>query len=283
MGCGANSRISCVGGYSFPNNLDQIVHFSTNGIPTLGIYSIEKGTYTEQAVNINLGPGFGFCWVGKDIFVGGGCLRPRVGILNCYFIPSSTWTPKRLADLRSPRSDFAIAAYKNEVYIISGCNDKNLIVTTVEKYSFEEAEWRTLNPIPQGRRNSTALATESQILVMGGHSGPEAINKIERFLPEENQWETLGVLPVSISEVGVARVAPSLLLVFGDRDSYWVKTSDFSLLKGPQLPQGNWRFNIEAKTYLGRVFAIEASCDQILVFESNFWHVKSLKPEYMKL
>jgi DNA-binding CsgD family transcriptional regulator/N-acetylneuraminic acid mutarotase len=121
---------------------------------------------------------------------------------------------RNLAELPTPRINFASAVYESHLYAIAGESSTG-IIGQVDRYSFEGDVWEMVSPKPVPVSEVSAAVIGGLIYVPGGRrlSG-ELTDVLEVYDPRQDNWEKRAALPLPLS--GYALVAhEGRLYLFG--------------------------------------------------------------------
>lgn len=144
------------------------------------------------------------------IYIVGGCTHSQRHLhdLLCYNPVTGEW--QNLAPMLTPRSQMGVAVLDGFLYVVGGTNRHN-VLTSVERYSFEQNKWFECPPMSVGRASPAVAATNSLLYVIGGDQTSEVndfyraqvtIAHVEYFDPITNSWVDCTALPESRSEAG---------------------------------------------------------------------------------
>lgn len=144
------------------------------------------------------------------IYIVGGCTHSQRHLhdLLCYNPVTGEWT--NLSPMLTPRSQMGVAVLDGYLYVVGGTNRHN-VLTSVERYSFENDKWFECPPMTVGRASPAVAATNSLLYVIGGDQTSEVndfyraqvtIAHVEYFDPHTNRWQDCTALPESRSEAG---------------------------------------------------------------------------------
>lgn len=138
--------------------------------------------------------------------------QPQANPLNRWKL-HSTWP--------QPRSDFAVAAYDNKLYLIGGSLD-NTVSGAVERYDPSKDQLVALNAKPTPVQRVQAVTIGGKIYVPGGEAQDSKVLAIcEVYDPRSKQWESLPPLPAPRSRYALAEFEGQLYLFGGwDGSSY---------------------------------------------------------------
>ncbi len=133
--------------------------------------------------------------------------------------PSSRWKPH--SAWPEPRTDFAIAAADNKLYLIGGAQG-GTVSAAVDRYDPSKDQLVALNAKPSAVRNVRAVTLGGKIYVPGGETQDGKVLAIcEAYDPRTKQWESLPPLPGPRSRYALADFEGQLYLFGGwDGTSY---------------------------------------------------------------
>lgn len=120
-----------------------------------------------------------------------------------------------------PRSDFAVAAYDNKLYLIGGTLGA-APSDAVERYDPSKDQMVALNAKPTAASHVQAVTIGGKVYVPGGEGpGGQVLGVCEAYDPRTKQWETLPPLPAPRSRYALADFEGQLYLFGGwDGTSY---------------------------------------------------------------
>ncbi len=157
--------------------------------------------------------------ISGTVIVPGGYTAAGVptAIVEAYQPISDTWTT--LAPLPAPRFAYAIAAYRNRVYVIGGW-DGQRYVDTVFVYDAAANRWTTGTPLPLARGFSAATALDGALYVVGGYADGREFNNCDRFVLADNRWESCAPLLVTRGGLGLVSMSGRLYAIGGGWTGY---------------------------------------------------------------
>jgi len=124
---------------------------------------------------------------------------------------------RNLAEIPTPRINFAIAVYESRIYAIAGESISG-VIGQVDRYSFETDTWDEVSPkqIPVAEVSSAVIG--GLIYVPGGQlvSG-ELTNILEVYDPRQDIWEERAALPIPLSAYALVAFE-GRLYIFGGWD-----------------------------------------------------------------
>jgi DNA-binding CsgD family transcriptional regulator/N-acetylneuraminic acid mutarotase len=126
----------------------------------------------------------------------------------------SRWRTR--AQLPTPRTDLAVAAYKGRIYAIGGFSS-NGVTAKVEIYDPQADAWTTgqAKPTPVGA--AAAAVVDGRIYVPGGFgANQEPSDVLEIYDPAADQWEVRAPMPEPLGAYALAAL-DGQLYVFGGR------------------------------------------------------------------
>lgn len=103
-----------------------------------------------------------------------------------------------------------VAILDRYLYVVGGNNSTQDVLSSVEKYSFDEDKWTTVCPMSVCRAIPAVASADGILYVAGGDQPCEVnfyraqvtISSVECYDPLTNTWKTCPDLPVSRSEAG---------------------------------------------------------------------------------
>lgn len=192
----------------FPNDIPSS---SPNWTPTPGARSNEN-TWAKKASMHDPRGGLGVAVVAGKIYATGGSnqsgLYPAniqggfVGANEEYDPVTDTWT--RRNPMPTPRSDFAIAVYKNKIYCMGGTVGiekvdiifSRFVTSSVnEVYDPATDTWETKSPLPNAGMFMEAFVADDKIHVIDGR-----LHVV--YNPENDSWTTKSSAPLPVEDYG---------------------------------------------------------------------------------
>lgn len=130
------------------------------------------------------------------------------------------------AQMPTPRSGLAVAAYDGIIYAIGGV-DNDGVTAKVEVYDPEADVWTARSPKPTAVGFVSAAVVGSKIYVPGGIGvGQQHQNVLEVYVPEKDTWEARAPMPEPLGAYGLA-VLDDRLYLFGGSDGQDYVTSSY--------------------------------------------------------
>jgi DNA-binding CsgD family transcriptional regulator len=183
--------------------------------------------------------------ISGTVIVPGGYTAAGVptSIVERYDPAADSWST--LAPLPAARFAYAIAAYRNRVYVIGGW-DGQRYVDTVFIYDAAANRWTTGAPLPLARGFSAAAALNAAIYVVGGYADGREFNNCDRYLPANDRWETCAPLLVTRGGLGLVTASSRVYAIGGGWTGYlsfseWFdsRTNQWTVMATPFV--GQWR------------------------------------------
>jgi DNA-binding CsgD family transcriptional regulator/N-acetylneuraminic acid mutarotase len=121
------------------------------------------------------------------------------------------------ADVPTPRSGLAVAAFENRIYAIGG-EDAQGVSGVVERYLPETDAWEQLSSKPTAVTDASAAVIGGKIYVPGGRTVSGALSAtLEIYDPVQDRWENGAALPQPLSAYALV-VFEGKLYLFGGWD-----------------------------------------------------------------
>lgn len=148
------------------------------------------------------------------IYIVGGCTHTwrHTRDLLCYHPGTRKW--HTLGPMHHDRSQAAAVVLDDYLYVIGGNAPRRTVLTSVERYSFDEGVWEEVASLKEARAGCAAGAAEGLLVVAGGDSevarerafyrARTTLCSVEVYQPRENVWRTGPPLPHSRAEAGAA-------------------------------------------------------------------------------
>jgi len=157
----------------------------------------------------------------RDELVVLGGWRPQGNNLNAvvsdrvFALRSDEWV--ELARLRRPRAAGAAAVVDDEIIVVGGQADNQLIAET-EVYDGDANEWRDGAAIPTSRDHLAAASDDRYVYAVGGRNVTAASNVgvLERYDPAADDWETLASMTTARGSIDADIVDGRLVVVGGE-------------------------------------------------------------------
>jgi len=128
---------------------------------------------------------------------------------------TSRWS--QLADLPTPRTRLALAAYDGRLFAIGG-DRENGVTDLVEIYSIEAGTWSSGAPKPTPVSDVGAAVVDGRIYVPGGCIGvADVTDRVEVYDPSDDTWTHVASLPVPLCAYTLA-TADEVIYLFGGWD-----------------------------------------------------------------
>jgi hypothetical protein len=121
------------------------------------------------------------------------------------------------AEMPTPRHAFACAAVGNRVFAIGGlAEEMRQPRAEVEAYDVDGDSWMTGFPsMPWPRAYAGCAVLDGKIYVIGGTDTRMETNRVDRFDPATNTWDTVASLPWPAQALGAAVLGNHLYAVGG--------------------------------------------------------------------
>ena len=116
------------------------------------------------------------------------------------------WTT--LTPLPAPRQEVAVAAWREQVWVIGGFGSSADPVDTVESYDPVRNVWESWPPLPVTVHHATAAVVDNRLFVVGGYSGGRVqwtpLETVYEFVGERGVWEARAPMPTPRGGLAVA-------------------------------------------------------------------------------
>jgi len=157
--------------------------------------------------------------VGDEIYVPGGRTAEgkATAVVEVFDLDSQVWS--EVKPLPRPVYTYALAVYKNKIYLFGGRNDRGYANSTFI-YDPQQDEWGQGREMPTQRAYAAAATLGSRIFVVGGYDGQNEQSTCEAYSPEEDIWETCEPLTLGRGGLGLVSVANRLYAVGGGWSDY---------------------------------------------------------------
>jgi DNA-binding CsgD family transcriptional regulator/N-acetylneuraminic acid mutarotase len=126
---------------------------------------------------------------------------------------ASRWTP--LADMPTPRTRLAVAAYQGQLFAIGGDRETG-VSGFVEIYSPETDTWSSGAAKPTPVSNIGAALVGDHVYVPGGCVGlSEATDQLDVYSPADDAWSQAAPLPIPLCAYAIAALEEHIYLFGG--------------------------------------------------------------------
>lgn len=213
----------------------------------------ETDSWTDKASMLTGRRGCGSVAVSSGmIYVIGGVDADSVALsVNEMYNPTSnTWVAK--ASMPTPRANFGIVTYGNNIYVIGGGGvfGADGVTGVNEVYNTQTDTWETKTPMPTAREYLCANVVDGKIYLMGGNKpvnrdSPIYVSNVnEVYDIATDTWSSKTSPPMLVSSYASAVVGDKIYLISGIGDSgeltliYDTKTDSWS--NGAPIPQSVW-------------------------------------------
>jgi len=130
------------------------------------------------------------------------------------------WTT--LTPLPAPRQEVAVAAWRDQVWVIGGFGSSAEPVATVESYDPTRNVWESWPPLPTPVHHAAAAVVDNRLFVVGGYSGGRvswtAEQAVYEFVGGRGVWEGRAPLPTPRGGLAVAALNGRLHALGGSGD-----------------------------------------------------------------
>jgi N-acetylneuraminic acid mutarotase len=101
--------------------------------------------------------------------------------------------------------------------IVSGRDENDAILKTVQRYNVNSNSWDTLNPHPTGLLGAAATVLKDSLYIIGGVVNPPGAgeNLVYKLNINQNVWSTVANFPVSIVDAKAVSYQDSLIYTAG--------------------------------------------------------------------
>ena len=127
--------------------------------------------------------------------------------------------------LPTARSEVAVAALGQQIYVIGGYANGNVDQSLVQVFDVEANAWRDAAPLPRGLNHVGAVGFRGRIYTFGGFAAQNnaAVSDASVYDPTANRWSPIAPMPRPLGSVSVAVLDGEIHLV-GGRDTHSVTT-----------------------------------------------------------
>lgn len=136
-----------------------------------------------------------------------------LSVVEVFDFDRGEWT--RAADMPTPRHHFGAAALDGHIYVAAGRRGTDYHVTAFERYDPTSNSWKSLEPLPQGISAPIMVATDREIVVIGGSDERAhfVTPAVWAFDPAAGSWRRLPDLRLA-RHAGVGAYGGDRLYVF---------------------------------------------------------------------
>lgn len=112
--------------------------------------------------------------------------------------------------MQTARCQMGVSILGRYLYVVGGNSSHQEVLTSVERYSFDEDKWTCVSPMTVPRASPAVSSADGFLYVAGGDQTCEVnfyraqitINSFECYNPLTDTWKTCPSLPSSRSEAG---------------------------------------------------------------------------------
>ena len=130
------------------------------------------------------------------------------------------WTT--LTPLPAPRQEVAVAAWRDQVWVIGGFGSNAEPVATVESYDPAHNVWESWPSLPAPVHHAAAAVVDNRLFVVGGYAGGRVRwtpqNAVYEFVRERGAWEARAPLPTPRGALAVAVLGGRIHALGGSGD-----------------------------------------------------------------
>ena len=130
------------------------------------------------------------------------------------------WTT--LTPLPAPRQEVAVAAWREQVWVIGGFGNSADPVASVESYDPVHNVWESWPPLPVAVHHAAAAVVDDRLFVVGGYSGGRVqwtpLENVYEFVGERGVWEARAPMPTPRGGLAVAVLGSRLHALGGSAD-----------------------------------------------------------------
>jgi DNA-binding CsgD family transcriptional regulator len=138
--------------------------------------------------------------------------RPAISSTSLH-TETSRWT--HLADLPTPRTRLALAAYAGQLFAIAGDRESG-VTGLVEIYSTDTDAWSSGAPKPTPVSNVGAAVVDERIYVPGGCIGlTDVTDQVEAYSPPDDDWTRVASMPTPLCAYALATLDGKIYLFGG--------------------------------------------------------------------
>src|SRR5579885_1701292 len=161
------------------------------------------------------------------------------------------------------RSEVAVAAAGDELYVIGGHGSRSPSLPFVEAFDPRTGKWRQRAPLPRGLNHVGAAGLGGRIYAIGGFQqlNRDAVADCWVYDPAADRWTAIAPLPTRRGSVSVAALGGKIHAV-GGRDRESVTSHDVydpasnRWTSAAPLPPGEGRDHMGLLAYGGKLYAI---------------------------
>jgi hypothetical protein len=141
---------------------------------------------------------FGMCSLGEFLYVSGGFhTRPSC---SKYHPATDTWTP--IADLGTDRYGHCMCAVDGFLYAISGSDDDDRPLSSVERYDPETDTWSAVAALNVCREFASCVVLDGRLHVLGG-TNEQSILSVERYDATTDAWEVVPAMELTRTRIHI--------------------------------------------------------------------------------
>lgn len=169
------------------------------------------------------------------ILVGGVTTNGVTARVDAYNTSTGDW--KRLRDAPVAREHVAVDAIDDRVYVAGG-RDGGLDahVDGLDIYNYTTGEWEQAEPIPTPRGGSAGVGTPYGFIVVGGEESGGTFSEVERYDPENREWEALQDDPDPRHGLCAAWLEDRLHVITGGHEPGFAVSTTHNVLIAEETP-----------------------------------------------
>ena len=182
----------------------------------------------------------------------------------------SRWRTR--AQMPTPRTDLAVAAYRGQIYAIGGFSSSG-VTAKVEIYDPQNDAWATGRPKPTPVGAASAVVVDGLVYVPGGFGANQAPSDVlEVYDPAADRWQVRASMPEPLGAYALA-VLDGQIFVFGGRGASGYVDSvyryDPAADRWQALSPMPDRRGFLSATALGNLIYVVGGFDDVAEFKSN--------------
>ncbi|HMS64051.1 MAG TPA: kelch repeat-containing protein [Ignavibacteria bacterium] len=144
-------------------------------------------------------------------------------VILIVFISMDLFTPQwnsGISILKKVRAGNTVSYSKNNngyLYIVSGRDENDAILKTVQRYDVNNNFWDTLNPHPTGLLGAATAVLKDSLYLIGGVVNPPGSGQVTvyKFSISQNVWTTVANCPAALADAKAVSYQDSLIYTAG--------------------------------------------------------------------
>ena len=170
--------------------------------------------------------------IGHELVLAGGAFdnKPQDDAWSFDF-RTNRWS--RLPEMLSRREHVGSAVVGDDLYVLGGRTPDTLAANTAEAYEAAERRWRRLPPMPVGAGGLQTIATEGDVIAIGGgdDGAGTVTGAVQEWEPDNERWELLPSMRTPRHGHAAAAVGRDIWVFGGSPCAYFNATDSVESLE----------------------------------------------------